>query len=271
MMENYKPSRCNTVATRSCLRILNKFLAVDESTRRQLSEPEKELAEYALLYWPFHYEGIVQTDIAEHRADINAMLRSLLLTKGHGKRNKYGVYENWFRDAQKMAELLKGNKYLASKLDALQADPPNPLFAACVFGLEDLIARFGRELNGLNKCNEDGQNVLCHAIENSKFEAVKTLLSRRFPADLNLLNILAVQQFEEWNPAQPPKVILYASATGKLDIAEFLIEQGAHVDLVAGYLGSPLQAACLKGHGAMVELLLRKGATPNSQDGFYSM
>ena len=169
---------------------------------------------------------------------------------------------------------MKGNKYLASKLDALQADPPNPLFAACVFGLEDLIARFGRELNGLNKCNEDGQNALCLAIENHKFEAVKTLLSRRFPADLNLLNTLSVQQFEEWNPAKPPKVILYASAlqcaaaTGKLDIAEFLIEQGAHVDLVAGYFGSPLQAACLKGHGPMVDLLLRKGATPNSQGGF---
>ena len=277
MMEYYKPSRCNIVATRSCLRILNKFFAVDESTRHQLSEPERELAEYALLYWPLHYEGIVQTDIAEHRVAINAMLRSFLLTKGHGNRNKYGVYENWFRDAQKMAEPLKGNKYLASKLDALQADPPNPLFAACVFGLEDLIARFGRELSGLNKCNKDGQNALCLAIENNKLEAVKTLLSRRFPADLNLLNILAVQQFEEWNPARPPKVILYASAlqsaaaTGKLDIAEFLIEQGAHVDLVAGYFGSPLQAACLKGHGAIVDLLLRKGATPNSQGGFYGM
>ena len=276
-MESYKPSQCNIVATRSCLRILNRFFTVDESTRHQLSEPEKAFAEYALLYWPLHYEGIEQTDIAEHRAAINAMLRSFLLTKGHGNRHKYGVYENWFRDAQKMAEPLKGNKYLASKLDALQADPPNPLFAACVFGLEDLIARFGRELNGLNKCNEDGQNALCLAIENNKLEAVKALLSRRFPADLNLLNILAVQQFEEWNPAERPKVILYASAlqcaaaTGKLEIAEFLIEQGAHVDLVAGYFGSPLQAACLNGHGAMVDLLLRKGATPNSQGGFHGM
>ena len=176
-----------------------------------------------------------------------------------------------------MAEPLKGNKYLASKLDALQADPPNPLFAACVFGLEDLIARFSRELNGLNKCNEDGQNALCLAIENNKLEAVKALLSRIFPADLNLLNVLAVQQFEEWNPAERPKVILYASAlqcataTGKLDVAEFLIGQGAHVDLVAGYFGSPLQAACLKGHGAMVDLLLRKGATPNSQGRFHGM
>lgn len=276
-MESYSPSQCNIVAARSCLRVLNKLFATDESVNHQLSEPERSFADYALLYWPLHYEGVAQNDIVEHRAAINAMLRSFLLTKGRGDRHKYGVYEKWFRDAQRMAAPLKGNKYLASKLSALQADPPNPLFAACVFGLEDLIARFGRELNGLNKCNEDGQNALCLAIENNKFEAVRALLSRRFPADLNLLNVFAVQQFEDWNPAERPRVILYASAlqcaaaTGKLDIAEFLIEQGAHIDLMAGYFGSPLQAACLNGHGAIVELLLRKGATPNSQGGFHGM
>lgn len=276
-MESYSPSQCNIVAAQSCLRVLNKLSATDESVRHQLSEPERSFADYALLYWPLHYESIAQNDIVEHRAAINAMLRSFLLTKGRGDRHKYGVYEKWFRDAQRMAAPLKGNKYLASKLSALQADPPNPLFAACVFGLEDLIARFGRELNGLNKCNEDGQNALCLAIENNKFEAVRALLSRRFPADLNLLNVFAVQQFEDWNTAERPRVILYASAlqcaavTGKLDIAEFLIEQDAHIDLMAGYFGSPLQAACLNGHGAIVDLLLRKGATPNSQGGFHGM
>ena len=75
---------------------------------------------------------------------------------------------------------------------------------------------------------------------------MKALLCRRFPADLNLLNVSAVQQFEDWDPAKPPKVILYASAlqcaaaTGRLDIVEFLIEKGAHFDLVAGFFGSPL-------------------------------
>ena len=273
--EGYSPSQCNLVATRSCLWILNRILGADESTRHQLSELENSFVDYALLYWPLHYEGIAQNDITEHRAAVNAMLRSFLLIRARGDRYKYEVYERWFREAQKMAEPLKGNKYLASKLDAPQAEPANPLFAACVFGLEDLIARFDRELNGLNKCNEKGQNALCLAIENNKFEAVKALQSRRYPADLNLLNVSAVRRFEDWNPAEPPKVILYASAlqcaaaTGKFDIAKFLIEQGAHIDLVAEYYGSPLQAACLKGHEVIVKLLLRKRATPNSQGGFH--
>ena len=179
-----------------------------------------------------------------------------------------------------MVKPLEDDKYLTPKLNALRArkpHPPSSLFAACVFGLEDLITRFGREVDGLNVCNEHGQNALCLAIENNKFEAVKALLSRRFPADLNLINVEAVQQFEEWDPVRPPKVKLYASpmqcaaASGTLAIAEFLIEQGAHLDLVAGYFGSPLQAACLHGHTAIVELLLKKGAEPNSQGGFHGM
>ena len=275
-MVEYSPSQCNIVVTRSCLRILNTYFGADASTRNDLSEPERLFADYTLLYWPLHYEGIAQNDLVEHRTAINAMLRSFLLVKGSGREHKYKVYEDWFRDAQKMAEPLKGSKYRA-KLNALRADPPNPLFAACVFGLEDLIARFGRELNGLNRYNKDGQNVLCLAIENNKLETVKALLSRRFPADINLLNISAVQQFENWNPAERPKTIIYASAMqcaaaiGNLEIATFLIEQGAHIDLVAGYFGSPLQAACLMGHGVIAELLLKKGAEPNSQGGFHGM
>ena len=275
-MEAYSPSQCNVFATRSCLRILNTFFGADVMTRQRLSEPEIAFKDYALLYWPLHYEGIEHPDIAEHRAAINAMLRSFLL-KRRGDRHKYEVYDEWFRDAQKMAEPLKDNKYLASKFNALRARPSTPLFAACVFGLEDLIAKFGRELDGLNKRNDDGQNALCLAVENNKLETVKTLLSRRFPAELNLLNVSAVQQFEDWNIAKPPRVILYASAlqcaaaTGRADIAEYLIEVGAHVDLVAGYFGSPLHAACLRGHRVIVELLLRKGAEPNSQGGFHGM
>ena len=208
----------------------------------------------------------------DHRTVINGLLRSLLL-QGRGQRNKY---EEWFEKVQKKDRQLKENKYLASKVNALQASPLSPLFAACVFGLEDLIGKFGRELDGLNKLNDHGQSALCLAIENNKLDVVKALLSRRFPADLNSLNTKAVEQFQNWDD-RPHDVILYASpmqcaaATGRLEIAEYLIEQGAHINLVAGYYGSPLQAAALKGNSSIVELLLGKGAEPNSQGGYHGM
>ncbi|KAL6719858.1 superkiller [Lecanora helva] len=270
-MDAYSASQCNIVATRNCLRILETYFGADEANRSRFSEPQVSFKDYALLYWPLHYEGIAQGDLRDHRAAINSLLRSLFL-KDRGDRH---TYADWFRIALKMVEPLTDDKYLASKLSALRANPPTPLFAACVFGLEDLIGKFGRELDGLNKYNEDGQNALCLAIENNKLEAVKALLSGRFPADLNSLNVQAVQQMVEWDDAKPPKVILYASAlqcaaaTGRVEIGQFLIEEGAHVDLVAGYFGSPLQAACLRGHAAIVQLLLKHRAEPNSQGGFH--
>lgn len=180
------------------------------------------------------------------------------------------------RGGEEEKKQLKDNKYLASKLNALQASPLTPLFAACVFGLEDQVAKFGRELDGLNKVNDNGQSALCLAIENDKLDVIKQLLTRRFPADLNLLNTKAVEQMIGWD-GRPQDVIIYASAmqcaaaTGRLEIARFLIQQGAHIDLVAGYYGSPLQAAALRGHVPIVELLLDHGAEPNSQGGYYSM
>ena len=268
-MKEYSSSQCHIVATQSCLNILNASFGSDKS-RHELSDGQKAFEQYAIIYWPLHYESIGQEDLRDQRTTINGLLRSLLL-QGRSQQNKY---EDWFGKVRRKERQLKDNKYLASKFNSLRASPLNPLFAACVFGLEDLIAKFGRKLNGLNKLNDDGQSALCLAIENNKLDVVKALLTRRFPADLNLLNTKAVEQLENWND-EPRNVILYASAmqcaaaTGKLEIAEYLIEQGAHIDLVAGYYGSPLQAAALRGHSSMVDLLLSKGAEPNSQGGYH--
>lgn len=269
-MEDYSASQCHIVATKSCLRILNKMFGFD-MVHHDLSPSEKAFGQYALLWWPLHYERISQDDLNEHRSAINAMLRTFLL-QGRSKVNKY---EQWFTRASEKAKPMKNNELLTAKLSALKASPLTPLFAAAVFGLEDLVSKFGRELDELNKCNEHGQTALCLAIENNKLGVVKALLSSRFPADINLLNVNAVQQFEDWDEHPKPQVKLYASAlqcaaaNGMLEIAEFLIGQGAHVDLVAGYYGSPLQAAALNGHAPIVELLLRNNAEPNSQGGFF--
>ena len=266
----YSASQCHIVATKGCLRVLNAMFEVD-TMHYDLSPAQKDFGQYALLHWPLHYENIIHADLVEHRSDINGALRTFLL-QGRSKNNKYRA---WFTLAEEKVKALKDGTYLTSKLNAVKASPLTPLFAAAVFGLEDLIGRFGRELHELDRCNEQGQTALCLAIENSKLGVVKALLSSRFPADINLLNVRAVQQFVDWDDDHEPKVILFASAlqcaaaSGRLEIAKYLIDQGAHVDLVAGYFGSPLQAAALKGHAAIVELLLKHKAEPNSQGGYY--
>ena len=266
-MTFYIPSTCHVVALKGCLRTLNTSFAVTEKR----SEAQELFKEYALLYWPLHYEGIDKQDMNEHRTEINTALRNFLL-QGRSKTDKYA---EWFAQAQQKATGLRDNKYLSSKLNHIEATPPTALFAACVFGVDDLIGKFGRELDGLNKSNARGQTALSLAIENNKIDVVKALLSQRFPADLNLLNVKAVQQFEDCDPDKKPNMVIYASAlqcaaaTGRLEIAKLLIQEGAHIDLVAGYYGSPLQAAALNGHSELVSLLLSEGAEPNSQGGFH--
>ncbi|KAI4241671.1 MAG: hypothetical protein L6R42_011208 [Xanthoria sp. 1 TBL-2021] len=268
-MDDYTSSKCHMVATISCLSVLTKMFRSD-TVHNDLSPSEKAFGQYALLYWPLHYESIKQHDWTEHRSAVNILLRTLLL-QGRSKVNKY---ENWYTQASERAKSIKHND-LATKYKALNASPLTPLFAAAVFGLEDLVSKFGRELDELNKCNEHGQTALCLAIQNNKLGVVKALLTSRFPADINLLNVNAVQQFEDWDDKRKPEVILYASAlqcaaaNGLLEVAEYLIDKGAHVDLVAGYYGSPLQAAALNGHGHVVELLLKHNAEPNSQGGHF--
>ncbi|KAL8818642.1 MAG: hypothetical protein Q9223_002756 [Gallowayella weberi] len=269
-MPDYSASQCHMVATKSCLRIMNKLFGLDMA-QRDLTPSERSFGQYALLWWPLHYENVHPDDLNTQRSAVNAMLRSFLL-QGRSKVNKY---EGWFTQASEKAKSMKNNTTLTAKFNALRASPLTPLFAAAVFGLEDLVSKFGRELDELNKCNEHGQTALCLAIENDKLSVIKALLTSRFPADINLLNVNAVQQFEDWDENRRPEVILYASAlqcaaaNGRLEIAEFLITQGAHVDLVAGYYGSPLQAAALNGHAPVVELLLKSHAEPNSQGGFF--
>ena len=272
-MEDYSPSKCHLVALKACLRTLNTTFEASNS-KSEVSESQKLFCDYAMLYWPLHYEGIGRSDMTDNAGEINSILRTFLI-RGRSKTNKYA---QWFPKAQDLVKKLRDNETFTRKLAQLQTPPPEAptaLFAACVFGIDDLIGQYGREPGGLNKTNAHGQTALCLAIENSKIEVVKALLSRRIPADINLLNVKAVQQFEDYDQAKPPEILLYASAlqcaavTGSLDIAEYLIEEGANIDLVAGYYGSPLQGAALEGHSEIVSLLLKHGAEPNSQGGFH--
>ena len=271
-MDEYISSKCHVVALKGCLQTLNQTL-VKPRDKDDISESQKAFGNYALLYWPLHFEGIDRRDMDEHRTEINSALRNFLL-RG---RNKKDNYADWLVQAQDMVKRLRDGGYLGSKLNHVEADPPTALFASCVFGIDDLVGNFGRELNGLNRSNTHGQTALSLAIENNKIDVVKALLSRRFPADLNLLNLRAVQQFEDYDPAKKPDIFIYASAlqcaaaTGRLEIAKYLICEGAQINLVAGFYGSPLQAAALNGHSEIVSLLLRKGAEPNCQGGFHGM
>ncbi|KAJ5662734.1 ankyrin protein [Penicillium macrosclerotiorum] len=60
-----------------------------------------------------------------------------------------------------------------------------------------------------------------------------------------------------------------ACTRGNTEIAKFLIDTLADVNLPGGLYGTPLQAAAAKGHASLISLLLDHGATVNINNGEY--
>ena len=67
----------------------------------------------------------------------------------------------------------------------------------------------------------------------------------------------------------PAPALYYASFGGLVNAVQYILSQGANVNVQGVYYGNALQAASLGGHEKVVELLLGKGADVNAQGGFY--
>lgn len=63
--------------------------------------------------------------------------------------------------------------------------------------------------------------------------------------------------------------LVYAAAWGRLEVARFLMDQGAEVNLIPigfDYAGTPLHYAAFQDRGAMADFLLQHGADPSVRD-----
>jgi ankyrin repeat protein len=63
--------------------------------------------------------------------------------------------------------------------------------------------------------------------------------------------------------------LVYAAAWGHVDVAKYLLDQGAQINLIPvgfDYAGTPLHYAAFQGRREMVDLLLQHGADPTVRD-----
>ena len=232
---------------------------------------------YATRFWPLHYQKIDFTLIGEDQVlaeerqkGFNHVRESLkkFVMQGH---KTSPAFNKWLKNVPSYLEDLGKNHPLSQQLSSLQASVVTAPHAICLFGFADLIDTRSGQFD-FGQRNAFGHTALIIAIDNNQVETVRALLASG-RADVNQFNIRAAEQLLE-QKFEP--VISYASALqaavvkGSRAIIDLLVDCGAKVDLVAGYYGSMLQAACLEGHAKLVEYLLDEAKLdPNSQGGYH--
>ena len=269
----YSESDCHLTAADRCLRMM-KFASFTSAGH----SPEQRIFHwYANRFWPLHYHKIdftltgENTALAEERHKgfdhVRESLKKFVM-QGH---KTSPAFNKWLKQIPDYIENLGKNHPLSQQLSSLQASVVTALHAISVFGFADLIDAHSQQFD-FSQRNAYGHTALILAIDNSQVDTVKALMASD-RVDVNQFNLRAVQQLLEQN-FEP--VISYASALqaaavkGSRAIFDLLISRGAKKDLVAGYYGSILQAACLKGHAKLVEYLLDEhNLDPNSQGGYH--
>ena len=269
----YSESDCHLTAADRCLRMMK----VASFTSAGHSPEQRYFHWYANRFWPLHYQKIDFTLTGENKAlaeerrqgfdHVRKSLKEFVM-----QRHKTSpAFNKWLKKIPDYIGSLGTNHPLSKQLSSLQASVVTPLHAISVFGFADLIDAHSKEFD-FGQRNAYGQTPLILAIDNNQLDTVNALTASG-RADVNQFNLRAVQQLLEQD-FEP--VICYASALqaavvqGSRAIFELLLERGAKLDLVAGYYGSMLQAACLKGHAELVEYLLYEAKfDPNSQGGYH--
>lgn len=269
----YTESDCHLTAADRCLRMMK----IASFTSAGHSPEQRYLHWYANRFWALHYQKISFTLTGEDKAlteerrkgydRVRKSLKEFVM-----QRHKTSpAFNKWLKQIPDYIKNLGDNHPLSQQLSSLQASVVTPLHAISVFGFADLIDAHSKELD-FRQCNAHGQTPLILAIDNNQVDTVKALMASG-RSNVNQFNVRAVQQLLEQN-FEP--VICYASALqaavvqGSRSIFDILIDHGAKLDLVAGYYGGMLQAACLKGHAELVGYLLDEAKLdPNAQGGYH--
>ena len=108
------------------------------------------------------------------------------------------------------------------------------------------------------------------AVAESKDETLQGFIRKFFcyhkNSYTNCYNLYSLDQL--WND-KPASALYYASFGGLVNTVEYLLSQGADVNVQGGHHRNALQVASTRGNDKIVELLLSNGADVNAEGGFY--
>ena len=151
------------------------------------------------------------------------------------------------------------------------------LHTAAQHGLLEKLQELITEGADVNAKNKDGQTALDIAMKEYNEEIVKLLIGKGTNVSLNAAafigDINRVKAFVEGNgsvdeaDASGQTPLHYAAAGNHMDIAEFLISEGAKIDAVAGKWKTPLGVAARTGSIDVAKYLIVHGANVDGREG----
>ena len=115
------------------------------------------------------------------------------------------------------------------------------------------------------------QKSLAGAASRGHIEMLKLLL--RYGAEVNSStdskDFSQLKIAKHFSEDAPGTALQAASFAGQDEAVDFLLHEGADVDIQSGYYGTAIQAAAAGGHYSLMDRLLKLGARADSSSGFY--
>jgi ankyrin repeat protein len=231
---------------KTCLNVLQPY---NWTLKRKTKGLEQStLAEYALLYWPFH----LQRSDPGAKGDLQAQLQEYL---GH-HHDKMSPFLKWYA---KIAEHVHGYPHIQRNtlmiypfLKLINGDPPSPLVFAAVFGFRSYLSRALRQSPELvDVTNKHKQTLIMLGASCGHDSIVHLLLESGADACRSINDDSCIYA----------NALQAAAIGGHIQTVNILLDSGIPIDSIGGRYGNALQAAAFYGHEALVELLYKKGAS----------
>ncbi|KAJ5964770.1 Mur ligase C-terminal [Penicillium vulpinum] len=204
---------------------------------------------YSRHHWMRHIQR--QEYMAQESEGFDYLLNTLLRAFLKSPSRSGTVYQAWYRDVSDDVRLTRDTAIFTDYSTLQDISPPTlPILAVCRYSFNTILKDWwdGNDMfpTYLNKQNESPLIVAARA---GCISICEKLLNRKASVD---------------HSGNRGSALSTAALDGKLDLARFLIEKGATVDMtLQGEFGSALAAAASTGNFDMVRLLIENGATIN--------
>lgn len=165
-------------------------------------------------------------------------------------------------------------KHLAevTRLLANQAIAPVSFWNACALGNVDYLRKQIDEMRWyqsksslINGKNNEGFAPIHIAAQNGQLAVVEFLIGHK--VDLNSRITIDVKVDKKYIKKEEGNTPLYLAAQGgHIAVVERLLDAGAPINAVSEQNRTPLHTAVFRDNGALVEILMKRGANPNVKE-----